>query len=185
VIDIETTGLDTERDEVVSVGIIPISRGRIHASRSLYIVCNPVGSVGSEAMKVHSLRRADLAAAPRIEERLGEVVAAISGRTIVAHGAWVEAAFLDRLLEPVRLALPRPIIDTAVLARHCLPARLSAAGRLISLEDASDALGLPVHTPHHALGDAMTTAQIFLALGSRLSADRPLTVSGLARLSRP
>ena len=31
------------------------------------------------------------------------------------------------------------------------------------------ALGLPVVDPHHALGDAVTTAQVFLVLASRLS----------------
>ena len=31
-------------------------------------------------------------------------------------------------------------------------------------------LGLPVHAPHHARGDALTTAQAFLALATHLEA---------------
>jgi DNA polymerase-3 subunit epsilon len=37
-----------------------------------------------------------------------------------------------------------------------------------NLEWLAEAIGLPAVNPHHALGDATTTAQVFLALSSRL-----------------
>ena len=37
------------------------------------------------------------------------------------------------------------------------------------LEWLAGELGLPAVNPHHALGDAITTGQVFLALASRLS----------------
>ena len=47
---------------------------------------------------------------------------------------------------------------------------------------------LPVYTPHHARGDAFTTAQLFLALATRLERaerpGRPLTVRNLCAISR-
>ena len=43
-----------------------------------------------------------------------------------------------------------------------------AAGGEPDLEWLAGDLGLPVVNPHHALGDAITTAEVFLALASRL-----------------
>ena len=51
------------------------------------------------------------------------------------------------------------------------------------LNDAVERLGLPAHRPHHADGDALTTAQLFIALATRLDAVAPQTVGSLARLS--
>ena len=46
-------------------------------------------------------------------------------------------------------------------------------------------LGLPVHRPHHADGDALTTAQAFIALATHLEEFGPQTVGSLVRISRP
>jgi DNA polymerase III epsilon subunit-like protein len=40
-------------------------------------------------------------------------------------------------------------------------------------------LGLPVHRPHHADGDALTTAQAFIALATHLEVFKPQTVGSL------
>ena len=40
-----------------------------------------------------------------------------------------------------------------------------------------------MHRPHAADGDALTTAQVFLALANRLDKREPQTVGSLARLS--
>jgi DNA polymerase-3 subunit epsilon len=53
-----------------------------------------------------------------------------------------------------------------------------------SLEHASTMLNLPVHAPHTALGDAMTTAQLFLALAHRLPRNQVVSVADLHDLSR-
>jgi DNA polymerase III epsilon subunit-like protein len=86
------------------------------------------------------------------------------------------------VLRSARVKLHEPILDTAALAHHCLDLPRHA-DRMISLEYTASVLGLPVHTPHHALGDAMTTAGVFLALATRLSASAPRSVADLARLS--
>jgi DNA polymerase-3 subunit epsilon len=51
----------------------------------------------------------------------------------------------------------------------------------VRLSHAARELGLPVHRPHHADGDALTTAQLFLALATRLNAREAQTVGSLAR----
>ncbi len=53
------------------------------------------------------------------------------------------------------------------------------------LGDIAAALGLPAHRPHVAEGDALTTAQVFLALATHLEAHGRVTVRTLtgARLA--
>lgn len=186
VVDLETTGLDLRRDEIVSYGMALVRQARIPCGEVTYRLLRPSGPISVGAMTVHSLRAVDLAAAPPIGEALDEIVGLMSGRVPVAHAAWVERAFLDRALRPAGRRLNRIMIDTAALLRG---SRLDGgeAGREPDLEAASRRLGLPVHTPHHALGDAFTTAQLLLALATRMEAGprrRPVTVADLYAVSR-
>jgi len=94
----------------------------------------------------------------------------------------VELAFLERILSRRRLKPPRLVIDTAALARAAAMAPLR--GPEPSLEELCSKLGLPVHTPHHALGDAVNTAQVFVALAYRvLLARQQSTLRALLEVS--
>ena len=189
VVDLETTGLDLRRDDVISYGVAIVRHARIPCGQVVYRQLRPTRPISVAAMTVHGLRSADLADAPLIDDVIDEVIELLAGRMPVAHAAWVERAFLDRALRPRRRRLDRMVIDTAALLRGC---RLVEAGadREPNLEAAARRLGLPVHTPHHALGDAFTTAELLLALATRLerTADgrrpQPLTVGDLCAVSR-
>jgi DNA polymerase III subunit epsilon len=138
--------------------------------------------VSVDALTVHGLRAADLAGAPPIDDVLEDLIDLLSDRILVAHAAWVERAFLDRALRPRGLRTARAVVDTAALLRACRLAE-SDGGTEPNLETAVRRLNLPVYTPHHALGDAFTTAQLFLALATRLERGRTLTVRDLCRIS--
>jgi DNA polymerase-3 subunit epsilon len=183
VLDLETTGLDLARDDIVSYGAALVVDGRIPVGRTAYREVRPTRPVSVEALTVHSLRTADLAAAPSIDEVLPDLIDLLAGRVLVAHAAWVERAFLDRALRGRGHRIGRTVVDTAALLRACRLADTSS-GAEPNLEAAARRLGLPVHTPHHALGDAFTTAQLFLALVARLEGGRPMTVRDLSSVSR-
>ncbi|HYZ81920.1 MAG TPA: hypothetical protein VE571_11650, partial [Solirubrobacteraceae bacterium] len=51
----------------------------------------------------------------------------------------------------------------------------------VPLSRLASVLGLPGEDPHHALGDALTTAKAFVALASHLDAESPQTVGSLQR----
>lgn len=184
VIDFETTGLDLRKDEIISFGAAFIDHGRIDTQTCQYSLARPDCAVSAESTGVHALRDIDLRDAPpqqKVAEALADV---LDGRVLIAHAAWVEQALLDRLLRRVNRRLIGGVIDTASLARVAGLAP-ATGGREPSLEGLAVKLGLPVHTPHHALGDAMTTAVVFLSLASRLTRQpTPGTVAWLQRLSR-
>jgi DNA polymerase-3 subunit epsilon len=159
VIDVESTGLDLDRDEVISVGAAEVVEGRI-SSRFFYEVARPSQPISEAAMCLHALTSDELADAPPFAEVLQRLRAHVVGSVVVAHAAWVERAFLNRALRPWGERLPDRLVDTAALARHL--ELVERSEREPSLEALARRLGLPVHTPHHALGDAVTTAEVFL-----------------------
>lgn len=184
VVDLETTGLDPRRDEIVSFGVVPIDGGRIVAGRAVYGLVRPARDVPAESIVIHGIRPADLSQAPEPPQALAPLLDATAGRVLVAHAAWVERAFLRRALRPLRVRPREPIIDTVILGRLLMHERDGVSPRHLSLAALVSWLGLPAHRPHHALGDALTTAQAFLALASRLDADRPQTIASLADAGR-
>jgi DNA polymerase-3 subunit epsilon len=166
-IDVETTGLDLGTDSVVSVGLVPIRDGRVIYREHYYSLIRPASPVSVAAMRVHYLRPADLAHAPAAGQVAQQVAHRLAGRIVVAHAAWIERAFLTPLLRQAGARFAARVIDTAALARALGYAAGTRDGHEPSLELLARQLSLPVYAPHHALGDAVTTAAVFLAMAAR------------------
>ena len=183
-LDFEATGLDLRRDDVISFGAVPIASGRMQVGGQAHSYVQPTQLVPGDSSKVHRIRNLDLEGAPDAREATGHLVRMLTGRALIAHAAWVEVAFLKRLLTLQNTKLVSPVIDTAALAR-VLELSPRIASHEPQLEALAESLGVPVHDPHHALGDALTTAQVFLVLVSRLEREFGLlTVDALEQMSR-
>jgi len=183
VVDLETTGLDTCNDHIVSYGAVPIRRGRIATSEATYSLVRSERDSSEAALRTHCLRRQDLAAAPSIDACVDRLDELLRGHILVAHGAWIEHSFLRRAFKCSQRLFTSEVIDTAKLASLVLDFS-GGPNQSVALEYATSRMGLPVHTPHHALGDAMTTANLFLALASKLECrEDTLTGSRLITLS--
>lgn len=183
VVDVETTGLDLRRDTMVSYGAVLVRAGRLRWSSRVSVDIKPGRPIGVDAMTVHGIRHEDLHAAPDLADVSRAIVEQLDGCVLVAHAAWVELAFLK---EPVRIAGRRgkpAVVDTAALLRATGVAP-SGTGHEPDIEWAAGVLDLGGHTPHHALGDALTTAEVFLAMAARIEQEHPgLTARSLVRIS--
>jgi DNA polymerase-3 subunit epsilon len=92
--------------------------------------------------------------------------------------------FSKRALALKGARLRGPIVDTEVLGRLWLYERDGRLPRRPALAALASSLGLPVERPHDALADALTTAQVFIALATHLEALHTETVGSLARANR-
>src|SRR4051794_29492990 len=180
VIDLETTGLDAKQHEIISWAVVHVDGGRIPVGAARYGLVRPRRMPGEESIVVHGILPADLAAAPPPEVAFDQLLDAVTGRVVVAHAAWFEKAFLSRASARRGVRWRSPMIDTSVIGRWWLFERDGYLPRAISLASLTRALGLPAHRPHHAAGDALTTAQAFLAIATHLDAIRPQTAATLA-----
>jgi DNA polymerase-3 subunit epsilon len=178
-VDVETTGLDPSRDEVISFAAVPVEGGRIVAGESVSGLVRPAAPLSPRSIEIHGLRAQDLAAAPPPAPALAPLTRAMRGRILVAHVAGIERAFLRPHRGRLDRWLPRPAVDTALLWRLLRIERGQGDPGRPSLATVAASLGLPVHRPHEAEGDALTTAQAFLALATNLEALGRGTVGAL------
>ena len=95
-IDIETTGLDPERDELISFAGIPIEHGRIIVSQEVHGLVLPRAATTGASTEIHGLRDYDLAGAPSAPDALAPLAALMHGRIPVVHAQWVERTFLGK-----------------------------------------------------------------------------------------
>jgi DNA polymerase-3 subunit epsilon len=183
-VDLELTGLDPRKHEIISFGAVAIDDGRVQLQAAVEGLARPAGAISEASIRVHGIRAADLARAPRLGDAIRPLLKAITGRLLVVHTADVERAFLGRAMREDGLRLRGPLIDTEVLGRVWLHERDGRSPKTLSLGDLASALGLPADRPHDASGDALTTAQVFIALAAHLDALHAETVGSLAKAGR-
>lgn len=183
-VDLELSGLDPRKDEIISFGAIPIDDGRVRLGNVVEGRVRPLRMMDEAAIRVHGLRRIDLEEAPELDVAIDPLLAAMAGRIPVVHFAEVERRFLRRAFRRQGLRLAGPMIDTSVLGSIWLHERDGVAPQRKPLSDVAAALDLPAQRPHDAVGDALTTAQIFLALATHLDSIRPETVRSLVTAGR-
>jgi DNA polymerase-3 subunit epsilon len=184
-LDFEMTGLDARSDSVVSFGVVPVLGGRIVLAKSLYRTIGAASDLSAGSIVVHGLLPADLADSPSMHEVRPVLRDALDGRFLLTWAAEVEAAFLANVFGGTPRGWLRRSIDVlglAMLADHLEGARGGRGDR--SLSSTAARFGVPVEQPHHAFDDALTTAQLFLILATRLGRGDENTARRLLRLSR-
>jgi DNA polymerase-3 subunit epsilon len=180
-IDLETTGLDPETDEILSIGYVPIVAGRIRLLGAAYHLVRPLGRVPEETAVIHGLLDDALATAPPLAEAIPRLLAALAGRVAIAHHSRIERQFLSAAC--CRLygrPLVAPFICTLALERRALvlDGRDSADGDL-RLAAVRARYGLPRYRAHNALVDALAAAELFLAQAARASGVKPARLASL------
>lgn len=184
-LDFETTGLDLDRDEVISFGLIPVLGGRIDLSGQLYQEVAPGVEPSRSSIPIHHLRAQDLATAPAMQEVADAFRDALSGRFILAWAAEVEIAFLRKVFGGGRRAWRRRTIDVRTLI-VAVERPSGDAGRwpgYYALSEAATRFGVPVEQTHHALDDAFMTAELFLVAANALEARGRGSIRDLLRIT--
>jgi DNA polymerase III subunit epsilon len=180
-LDFETTGLDRERDAVVSFGVVPVRAGRVVVGEAVHRLVLPEVPSSAESMRIHGILPKDLANAQPFSVAGQTLRLELAGRFILAWFAGVEIGFLGRLYGGRRRSWVRRTIDVRQMAIEL--EHLDQDVRQ-SLSSAAERYGVPVANPHEALDDAMVTAQLFLVLAGRLEERGFGTARSFLRLTR-
>ncbi|WP_459867808.1 3'-5' exonuclease [Halomonas shantousis] len=171
-LDMETTGLDEQRHAIVSLGLVPFTLRRIALAQRRYWVVRPSRSLNEESIKFHRITHSKIADAPDFDAILDDMLAAMAGRLVVVHYRHIERPFLNAAIKARRgEGALFPVIDTMSLEarryRQSMWARFQRwIGRppaSIRLHDSRARYGLPAYQGHHALIDALATAELLQA----------------------
>lgn len=171
-LDLETTGLDPQRDEILSLGLVPFNLERIYCSEAGYWVVRPASGLDEESVVIHGITHSAIDQAPAFEKILEPLLEGLAGRVPVVHYRQLERSFLEQAVEAVAgESLLFPMLDTMALEAFIQRRRTSGLrnrwrGRKphsVRLAETRARYGLPLYQQHHALTDAIATAELFQA----------------------
>jgi DNA polymerase III subunit epsilon len=157
-VDMETTGLNTNKDEIIAIACIPIYNMNILFYGSLYTLVRP-NKYNIESMKYHGISENDLKAAPLFIDVADNVLKHLDG-ILLGFSVEFDYLFLRRHFQAVGVNLKRDFIDIALVERW-LQQKSGIPETDLSFEAMMDIYGLRQYYRHNALADAFFAAQIF------------------------
>jgi DNA polymerase-3 subunit epsilon len=166
-LDFETTGLNPNADRIVSMGWVVIRNEGIRLNDAQHLLIRPDLALAADSVTVHGITDAHAEAGMTEREALDILLAALKGRVLLAHHVEIEAGFLRAACErQYRSALPFQNIDTLQLSKRVLARKIEGpfAPGTLRLFNLRERYGLPRYRPHSALEDALSAAELFLAL---------------------
>jgi DNA polymerase-3 subunit epsilon len=166
VFDTETTGLDpVNGDEIISIGAARIVNGRLLPAETFESLVDPRRGISQASIEVHGITPDRLVGQPLIGQVLPRFWRFAEDTVLVGHNAAFDMRFLQLKEAGTGVTFRQPVLDTLLLAAVVHPAAPSQA-----LEEVAGRLGIAVIGRHTALGDALTTAEVFLKLIGLLAA---------------
>ncbi|MBE3573459.1 MAG: hypothetical protein IMW95_11010, partial [Moorella humiferrea] len=148
VLDLETTGLDPDRDRILEIAALRFEGGVLVEEFSTLV--NPGIPVPPPIRRLTGIDDDMVTAAPSLDEVLPGLLSLLRGAAVFAHNSSFDLAFLERA---VGLPWPEPALDTLELSRilfPCLPSH--------KLGFLAGHFGLHVEPCHRALADARAAA---------------------------
>lgn len=176
VLDMETTGLDIEKDRILSVGWVSIEQGAI-ALNSAHHMYLKGSSVDTDAIGIHLITDTDLESKGRNPKKVIDTLQSrLRDNLLVAHHAPIEIAFLKKIWQGLDMPeTPIRVIDTMVVEKVLLNRQHHGIKQnALRLAQCRARYGLPDYTAHDALTDALATAELMLAQASHLGAHTTL-----------
>src|SRR5512135_1225457 len=152
-IDIETTGLEAERDAIIEIGAVRFNGHRVEDEWSTLI--NPARHIPEAITQLTGIDDSMVRQAPRLRDVLSDLADFAGNLPVVGHSVRFDLGFLQRAGVLTR----NPVVDTYELASVLLP----SASRY-NLGTLGQSLGIMLPATHRALDDARVTQAAYYRL---------------------
>jgi len=166
-LDLETTGLDPERDTILEVGAVRFRTSSGNGTIQARVVdtwtstINPGRPIPIQIQHLTGITDAEVSHAPRFSQVTNQLRSFVGSDPLVGHNVSFDLGFLHTH----HLPLNNPAVDTFEMASILMPHTSR-----YSLGKLGEALGLDDLGSHRALDDAMATQALFVALLNLASA---------------
>ncbi|MFC3852095.1 exonuclease domain-containing protein [Salinispirillum marinum] len=163
-LDMEMSGLNPKTDHILSIGFVPITQDGIPLGQAEHILLRSPKSVAHSAT-IHHIRDCDLAdTGAEPDEILPTLLQQLKGHVLITHGGDIDADFLSQAHQRYFGTRWRPTrLDTQDFARRRLGTDHLPTANNLSLRHCRTHYHLPTWRAHHALSDAIATAELFQA----------------------
>ena len=161
-LDLETTGLDPERHDILEIGVIRVDAATLEEIARTEVRVRPerLEDAWPKALRINGYSEAGWRHAASLREALCWISPYLSGACLAGHHVAFDRAFLDAAWKRVGI-IPPPMdhhsLDTMVLSWPLLAAGVVDS---LSLDAVSAYLGLDRSEPHRALADAESSLQV-------------------------
>jgi DNA polymerase-3 subunit epsilon len=154
--DVETTGLDVDKDRIIEIAIVRFTLDEVLSSYESLI--NPNCAIPADATAIHRITESMVANQPTMVQLLPQILPLLEDQILVGHGIQFDIAMVanaaDRAGVPCRLR-SAPFIDTLRLAR------IYGESPNNTLEMLRQHFQIPANQAHRALSDAMVNIEVF------------------------
>lgn len=172
-LDLEATGMDPARDEIIEIGAVKFRDGRIIGE--FESVVRPRGSLSFDVQQLTGLSNNDLREAPRFAAVAPKLRDFIRNAPIIGQSIGFD---LD-MLRAGGLGFSNHSYDTFEMATVLLPQLPT-----YDLGSIAAALGVEPSTKHRAMADAETSMHVFNKLVERIEAFDDQTLERMVSLTR-
>ncbi len=152
-LDLETTGLDPDRDAIIEIGAVKFHDDEVLDTRSTFV--NPGRTIPHEITDLTGIRDDDVAGAPGLDDVLPRLARFVGQWPIVGHSVGFDLSFLRRHSH----VFDNELLDTFELASVLLP-----HAERYSLKSLAKMMGIEMERAHRALDDAQTAQRLFRVL---------------------
>jgi len=159
VFDLETTGLDTKNDRIVSIGAVRARGPECLDGQCFATLVDPGRPIPKANTAIHGIDDAAVAGAPDAGAAAKLFAGFARESVLVAHNAAFDLAFLKRAGSEAGIEFDHPPFDTLLIARHLFPDLADH-----SLDGLAALLRIEIGRRHSALDDAHATARVFARL---------------------
>ncbi|MDH5392402.1 MAG: exonuclease domain-containing protein [Gammaproteobacteria bacterium] len=168
-LDFETTGLDVNKDQILSIGYTVIKSKRIVLAESDYQVIRQQENLQSDNVAIHKITDSEASQGLELKQCFDQLLLKMSGKVLLAHHADIELGFLNAACKQFYgHQLPVRVVDTMALEKKRLQRRHAGIKpNQLRLFNIRKAYGLPRYNAHNALEDAIATAEVFLVMINR------------------
>ncbi len=169
VIDTETTGLSVHKsDRLIEIGAVSIKHLQVNR-KHFHTYVNPDREIPEEIIKLTGISQEKVIHAPRAIEGikgLFDFLEAEHSACLVGHNVEFDFTVIKKELWREKNFFDKPIVfDTVDLIQNLYPRR-----SLTNIEEYAKYFATPIFERHTAIGDAMTTAYLFVELLKQLEA---------------
>ncbi len=155
VLDIETTGLNSEKDRITEIGAVKIKDSVIVDKFSSFV--NPEMPIPNFIVKLTGITDEMVKSAPAIDSVLLKLLEFIGEAAVVAHNASFDLGFLRHNAKQIGKNIGNPVLDTLQLCRSMFPELGKHRLNVVAKH-----LGVSLENHHRAVDDSKATAEIFI-----------------------